>query len=142
MDDFRGGSRIQNSEKARQLIDFRGLQVEHMYPTDIDGIFEIKDKSYIIFEIKHGDAEVPVGQKILLTRMINDFSKAGKSSIAIVGEHMVHNPNKNIDAALCRVRELYTCSTGWYKPTKNITLQEAIDTFCDLLKRKEARPTS
>ena len=48
----------------KQLIDFKGCSVGNgMYPTDIDGLIEYKDSEYIIFEVKYGSAEVPVGQK-------------------------------------------------------------------------------
>ena len=142
MVDLHENSRIINPIRARQLIDFRGLSVGSMYPTDIDGIFEIKNRSYIIFEIKHGSAETPWGQKLAFKRMVDDFYKIGKPSIAIIGEHTVHNPDRNVDAALCRVREVYTSEKGWHKPTRDMTLQEAVDVFYNFYSNKRRVPPS
>ena len=63
-------SRIHNKRKMKQLIDFKGCAVDGgMYPTDIDGVIEYKDSKYIIFEVKYGDSEIPIGQRLALQRM-------------------------------------------------------------------------
>ena len=55
-------SRINNPDRMKQLIDFKGLEVDgYIYPTDIDGLLEYKDSEYIIFEVKYGNAEAPFG---------------------------------------------------------------------------------
>lgn len=78
-------SRIHNRHKMKQLIDFKGCAVDGgMYPTDIDGVIEYKDSKYIIFEVKYGDSEIPIGQRLALQRMVDDFTKSGKQ-----GEHAV-----------------------------------------------------
>lgn len=52
----------------KQLIDFKGCAVDGgMYPTDIDGVIEYKDSKYIIFEVKYGDSEIPIGQRLAAT---------------------------------------------------------------------------
>ena len=69
-------SRINNPDRMKQLIDFKGLGVDgYIYPTDIDGLLEYKDSEYIIFEVKYGNAEVPFGQKLAIQRMVDDFTK-------------------------------------------------------------------
>ena len=48
-------SRINNPDRMKQLIDFKGLGVDgYIYPTDIDGLLEYKDSEYIIFEVSTG----------------------------------------------------------------------------------------
>lgn len=124
-------SRINNPAGMRQLIDFRGLAVDgYIYPTDIDGLIEYKDSEYIIFEIKHGSTEVPLGQKLALQRMVDDFTKVGKQAVALVCEHSVRDTDKTVIAALCKVREVYYGQEKqWRKPNRQITLRQAIDSF-------------
>lgn len=53
-------SRILNPKRMKQLIDFKGLELDGgIYPTDIDGIIEYRDSEYIILEVKHSKAKVP-----------------------------------------------------------------------------------
>lgn len=81
-------SRINNPRRAKQLIDFKGLEIDgYIYPTDIDGLIEYKDSEYILFEVKHGNAEVPFGQRLALQRMVDDFTKIGKQAVVFICEH-------------------------------------------------------
>ena len=101
-------SRIHNKRKMKQLIDFKGCAVDGgMYPTDIDGVIEYKDSKYIIFEVKYGDSEIPIGQRLALQRMVDDFTKSGKQAIVLICSHTVKNPNKPVVMAWCNVREIY-----------------------------------
>lgn len=124
-------SRINNPRRARQLIDFKGLEIDgYIYPTDLDGLIEYKDSEYILFEIKHGNAEVPLGQKLAIQRMIDDFTKVGKQAVAFVCEHNVHDPEKAVVAAWCKVREIYYGKEKeWRQPIAEITVREAVDMF-------------
>lgn len=124
-------SRINNPKRAKQLIDFKGLEVDgYIYPTDIDGLIEYKDSEYILFEIKHGSAEVPFGQRLALQRMVDDFTKIGKQAVAFVCEHNVHDTDKIVVAAWCKVREIYYGNEKeWRKPYGEITVREAVDMF-------------
>ena len=100
-------SRINNPYRMKQLIDFKGLEVDgYIYPTDIDGLIEYKDSEYIIFEVKYGSAEVPFGQKLAIQRMVDDFTKIGKQAVAFVCEHTVRNADTPVVAAWCKVREI------------------------------------
>lgn len=55
-------SRILNPKRMKQLIDFKGIELDGgIYPTDIDGIIEYRDSEYIILEVKHSKAKVPWG---------------------------------------------------------------------------------
>lgn len=115
----------------KQLIDFQGLAIDnYIYPTDIDGLIEYKDSEYILFEIKYGGAEVPLGQKLALQRMVDDFTKVGKQAVALVCEHTVRDADKPVIAAWCQVREMYYGGEGqWRAPNKPITVREAVDGF-------------
>lgn len=124
-------TRINNPQRMKQLIDFSGLSIDgYLYPTDIDGIIEYKDSEYIVFEVKHGSAEVPIGQKLALQRMVDDFTKVGKSAVAFICEHTVHDANKPVVAAWCRVREIYYGKEKeWRKPDSEISVREAVNLF-------------
>lgn len=115
----------------KQLIDFKGLTIDgYIYPTDIDGLIEYKDSEYILFEVKYGDAEVPLGQKLALQRMVDDFTKVGKQAVVFVCEHTVHNYDVPVVAAWCKVREIYYGKEKqWRKPDKEITVREAVNLF-------------
>ena len=126
-----------------QLIDFQGLCVDgYIYPTDIDGIIEYKDSEYIIFEVKHGKAEVPFGQKLALERMAHDFAKLGKRVLVLICEHDVADTRQPVIAAWCKVRELYLGSDcAWHKPKNDLSVREAVERFhmrtLNSLKNKE-----
>lgn len=101
-------SLIRNRDMARQLIDFSGLDIDgYIYPTDIDGLIEYKNKKYILFEIKHQGTDVPFGQKLALERMVKDFTTAGKDAIVFVCTHINNNPEDDVDAKSCIVKEFY-----------------------------------
>lgn len=124
-------SRINNPTKMRQLIDFKGCSVgKGMYPTDIDGLIEYKDSEYILFEVKFAGKPVPIGQRLAIQRMIDDFTKAGKQAVAFICDHAVKDPDKPIIMAWCRVREIYYGGEKqWRAPDREITVREAIDSF-------------
>lgn len=126
-------SRINNPARAKQLIDFQGLDIDgYIYPTDIDGLIEYKDSEYIIFEVKYGDAEVPFGQKLALQRMVDDFTKVGKQAVVLICEHEVRDTDRPVIAAWCKVREIYYGKERqWKAPDNEITVREAVDNFME-----------
>ena len=45
-------SKILNPKRMKQLIDFKGLELDNgIYPTDIDGLIEYHDSEYILLEV-------------------------------------------------------------------------------------------
>lgn len=138
-------SKITNPRRASQLIDFAGLEIDgipNLYPTDIDALIEYKDRGYIYFEIKHGGAEVPKGQRLALQRMVDDASKIQKEAIVFVCEHDVHDASQSVIAAQCKVRELYySGEQKWRSPEVELTAKEAMDIFLERTKlRREKKP--
>lgn len=107
-------SKILNPKRMKQLIDFKGLELDNgIYPTDIDGLIEYHDSEYILLEVKHKDARVPYGQRLAIQRMVDDFTKAGKKAVAI-----------------CKVRELYYGGEHkWRPPDSPMNVRQAIDKF-------------
>lgn len=116
---------IQFRNRRKQIIDFSGLRCDNITPTDCDGIIEYKNKAYVLFEIKYRNAEVPRGQFLALTRMVDDYKRANKYAILIIAEHNVDDAEQDIDAANCKIRK-------WYDGTwrqNPLTLKELIDRF-------------
>lgn len=124
-------SRIRNPQRAKQLIDFRGLSLDDsIYPTDIDGLIEYRDSEYIIFEIKYDNANVPRGQRIALERMVSDLTKAGKQAVVFICEHHVKDKERPVIAANCDVREMYYGYKGvWEKPINKMKVDDAVCRF-------------
>ena len=99
--------------RAKQLIDFSGLQYGNLMSTDIDGVFEYDDKAVILMEYKYDNAEMSIGQKIAFIRICDDIQKSGKYSTLLLCRHKVDNTNEDIDAANAIVTDLYY-NRKWY----------------------------
>ena len=128
-------SKILNPKRMKQLIDFKGLELDNgIYPTDIDGLIEYHDSEYILLEVKHKDARVPYGQRLAIQRMVDDFTKAGKKAVAIVCEHKVDDTDKPVVAAFCKVRELYYGGEHkWRPPDSPMNVRQArVKRLCTL----------
>lgn len=132
---------IRNPKKARQLLIFDGTSTECAGVTDIDGIIEYKNKGYVIYEIKTDDTAVPLNQRITLERMVQDFMKAGKRAIAIVGEHSITNPNKSVPVGECIVRRYYFGieKPEWHYTKRLRTVKELTDEFLEKIKNEPKR---
>lgn len=130
--DFHG---IYNPKKARQLLLFEDISKDGVGMTDIDGLIEYKDRALILFEVKYRGKEVPIGQRLVLERMVNNASKAGKLAIAVVAEHEVEDPDEPVMMRNCNVRELYYgLEKTWRKPRRELTAGEITDTIISMAK--------
>ena len=126
---------IYNPKKARQLLLFEDISKDGVGMTDIDGLIEYKDRALILFEVKYRGKEVPVGQRLVLERMVNNASKAGKLAIAVVAEHEVEDPDKPVMMRTCNVREIYYgLEKAWRKPRRELTAGEITDTIIGMAK--------
>lgn len=130
-DDNRGA--IQFRDRRKQIIDCSGLRIGKITPTDCDGLIEYHGKAYVLFELKHRDAEVPRGQLTALVRAIDDWRQAHKFALLIIAEHNVDNPNEDIDAAQCVVRSWY--GGKWRQSNTTITLKDLIENFISFVDR-------
>ena len=77
-------------------------------------------------ELKRRGVEVPKGQLLALKRAVDDWQRAQKFATLIIAEHDVDNPNTDIDAASCHVREFYFKGN---KKTGDYTVKALIDHF-------------
>ncbi len=125
-----------NKDRARQLIAFEGMKYGNITPTDIDGVIEYHNKGYVIFEVKHGEKDVPYGQKLAIQRMVADTGRidSGKKSLAIICEHNVEDPNESVMAKDCMVREVfYSDEQRWRATKRPMKVGELVELFISLI---------
>ena len=129
-------------KRAKQLILFRNLKYDNnVTPTDIDGVIEINDKFWIIYEAKYNGAPLQKGQKLTLERWINEADKAEKYGIALVADHYVSEESEPVYLDDCKVRMIYTTENRtWHKPETEMTVKEISDKYYDLYKNAPAIP--
>jgi hypothetical protein len=106
---------IRDRDRARQVRDFSGMLYGTITPTDIDGLIEYRNKCYVLFEEKLGDAKLPRGQELALERICDDLG-AIKPTIFIVASHNTE-PDQDIDVANSQVVK-FRFRSRWY-PIKN-----------------------
>lgn len=118
---------IRNREYANQVKDYSGLLYGRITPTDLDGIIDFGNKAWVIIELKHLDADLPVGQRLAIERLTDIIWQSGRPALALVA---IHNTVEDIDVAMCKVVE-YRYHGKW-KPAPNYkTVRGAIDGFLE-----------
>lgn len=116
-------------DRARQLLSFETMRFGKLSLTDIDGVFEYKDKAYVLIEIKYRDTPVPRGQEICLERMAKDLGSI-KPTLVVVAEHYIRDTNRIVDVGECQVRDIYYSKEDkWRKPNKLITVRKMTRDF-------------
>lgn len=119
-------SKIKNRNYIQQIKDFSGLKWGNIYPTDIDGFFEMDNKIFVFIELKFKGVPLQGGQGLAFERLVDMFPKE-KNAIFIIARH--DEPSeKDIDAASCKVMR-YRFQREWKEPKKNITVKELCDKF-------------
>lgn len=123
--------KFNDQKRARQLLRFDDLEYQgNATPMDLDGFIEWHDKKRVLIEIKTKGVKLLWGERLSLQRMVDDFGKAGKDSLAIVADHTVFDKNQDVMVADCIVREIYTSREHvWRPPKKMITVRSIIDAF-------------
>lgn len=117
--------------RAKQLLLFDGLEYSgNATPMDLDGFIEWHDKKRILLEVKTKGVKVLWGERMALERMVNDFGKAGKDSIAVIADHTVFDKTEDVLVADCIVREFYSSREHVWRPPKTMmTVRSLIDSF-------------
>ena len=101
--------------RMKQPINFNNISIKKIVPCDIDLLCEVrrkfcteyKNKAWVFAEIKFRGKDFPQGQKLMHERLVDDLAKTNKPAISILAEHDVSDPNQEVDAAECLVREYY-----------------------------------
>lgn len=82
-------SKIKNRAKARQLIDFTGLEIGKCCATDLDCLIEYQNTLFIFIECKHVDNIIPTGQELAFRRLVDNLEIVGKYAYFIKVEHSI-----------------------------------------------------
>lgn len=117
--------------RGRQLLRFDGLEYDsNITPMDIDGLIEYHDNKRVLIEIKLKNTPVPKGERIALERLVNDFARLGKKSIAIIADHDVFDTKQDVFVRDCLVREIYHSDEKyWREPNRMIRVSDLLDLF-------------
>lgn len=124
-------------ERAKQLISFTNLQWgKNNRPTDIDALFEYHNILYIVVELKYRGNDLPFGQNLALTRLVDDLSLR-KPSMLVVATH--ETPlEQEIDLAAANV-ERVRLHGKWRLPRNPVTVRKVMDTFIAETERTRRR---
>ena len=121
---------IENPARKRQILRFNNLTYGTITPTDLDGVIEYKNRAYVFFEIKYRGAQVKYGQKLALERLVKDSAANDKKSVAIIADHYVDDCATDVDAADCKVREIFLFeSPQWRATLIELRLGDFIELF-------------
>ena len=125
-DENRG--KIQNRDRAKQIIDFGGMRYGNITPTDIDGYIDYHDSAFVFLEMKLEGADMPYGQRLALERLVNSATASGHDACAMLCIHNKQNPDEDVKAADTQVRAIYW-KGAWHPPARQMTTKEMVDSF-------------
>ena len=113
-------SHVWDVTRMKQFVSFGNLTYgSNNRPTDVDALFEYKNKLFIIYEVKYGDAELQRGQFLSLTRLC-DALQLAKPTLLIIARH--NTPvDQIVDLAYCGVRK-FRWEGLWYPTPKGMFL--------------------
>ena len=120
---------IIDMEKFKQGVIFGDIKYNGMRPSDIDLVMEIRDKAWIIAEIKTEGKDLDIGQRLMLERLCKDLRQTGKPVLCVVATHN-YPVDEDINAGECIVWKSYN-GREWQEAKKEFTLKYLIDWFMD-----------
>jgi len=130
--------KVFNRALAAQIRDFSGLRYNNITPTDIDAFMDFGDKLFIVIEVKLSGAEMPYGQRLALTRLVDAcHSDNGRKAIGIVCEH--GNRTGDIDLAHCSVVSIYW-DRKWHSDQRRRSVRALIDSVLAYYKLAQYLP--
>jgi len=129
--------KITNPERKRQLIDFSKLKYGKITPTDIDGFIEKDNNMFMFYEYKLLDTDMPFGQRVAYTRLVDALTDAGKQAVLFICRHNQVDTNKEINGSDCIVDSYYF--HGKWHPGRNKTAKELSDSFIRYTSRENGK---
>lgn len=97
---------IKYPKRAKQIIDFEGIENGKIHPSDIDAVLEFDSKYLLLFELKKKDVPVPLGQRMMLERIIDAWEDCGKIGSVVYCEHDTMS-HETIYLKDCTVVDIY-----------------------------------
>ena len=119
--------RIKNNEYRNIEIDWSGIAIGNITPTDIDGMIEYHNR-FIFIEMKYELPYMKNGQGMAFERLVDALPEA----ILFVCVHDAQ-PGDVIDAAKTFVSKYYYRSI-WRVPLQAMTLDYAVSTYIGKLR--------
>ena len=120
---------IKNICYARQRADFNGMRFGTITPTDIDGFVEFRNQAFVFIETKHGNTDLPQGQRLALERVCDRVQKSGAEAMVLV----LRNEKTGNDAPTYLIAPLlviqYRYKYRWHVPNPSISAYQAIEKF-------------
>lgn len=114
-------------DRGCQALRFDGMIYQNITPTDIDGLMELHNKAWIVFEAKHRNANCKYGQKLALERFCADVTNAGKHCLVMIVEHDVDNVTDDVFLNPLPIREVMTSENmNWHQPVRPTVVGEAV----------------
>lgn len=118
----------QRLDVMKQVVNFEGLRISgNITPTDIDGFFEIHGETFVFFEVKLEGAQLPKGQSLALTRLVDYLQQAGRDAVLFVCTHRVRDTSQQIMAQDLTVTKVYY--KGRVIPWDGRTLRQSVEDF-------------
>lgn len=119
--------KIRIASRATQLIDYSGIRYGNATPSNVDGVLELDNQLFVILEYKHESAQpMSLGQRLLIERMTDAISSAGKICVAIIGKHDAAI-GQEIDAAKSRAVEIRWKGEWKNLDGQNFTVKNCVD---------------
>lgn len=119
--------KIRNKDFKRQIYDMSGLGTGTITPTDIDGFMDFGNRLFIFFESKHGNSQMPYGQKLALQRLTDAcHSPPDRYSVLFLLSHS--GDSEEICVADLPIVK-YRYKLEWIDPKIQITLKQGIEIF-------------
>jgi hypothetical protein len=116
-------SLVKNMSKLSRPIIFDGFTPKFQL-TDIDFVWELKNKFLILGEVKEFGKDITIGQAITTTRIVDAWnSDPNKIGIIIFAQH--HPDVTEIQLADCIVNKIYDGS--WKELKQSVTVSKFID---------------
>jgi hypothetical protein len=115
---------IKYRKRFNQPIVFNGLQDGVISPTDIDFCFEVDNKYLLIGEVKMKGKNITIGQKLVLQRIVDSWTKSGQGKLAIA-YFVTHNTNASDDVVLADTDVESIYFNGQWRD-KNIKFKQSV----------------
>jgi len=94
--------KIRYPQRSKQIIDFSGIRFGNATPSNVDGLLELDNHFFVIFEFKHiSAAKMSKGQRMMIERVCDAIHGRRSPSaycVAIVAHHDAPS-HQEIDAA-------------------------------------------
>jgi len=117
---------IAHPDRARQLINFEGLNFGTITPTDLDGLIDYHNQQFAFLEIKSAGVPLLYGQQTAFERIVDRIEMSGARAALFFAHHTVRDCDQQIDAARTLVIAFYE-SRRWSSFPGIWTLRQALD---------------